>query len=449
MALTQESILTFLLEHGGKVKNSELVNKFKVVINSSDPAVKKENRDLFKRLINSVAVVKQHDDVKYVVVKKKYQGFVKGETISLSNSLVDIKSQCFRSDEIQNADIINNNYNFPTQTASQCSSLKSDRSEQIKADSVHHGGPSDYNLAKVVNVSNVDVRSGQTESVFAIVAIKTPPKPELHCDERGKTHHKAPGNAKVMPPQCIAERSTKLKETSHLKDGFLYRSTRTKRKELEAHSSPQLRRSSKISRSGNEVKDTDVIPLGPVEHEWLVKSAKGCWTRICSLLLQHPQLAEKRNFMSGFTVLHWAAKSGNCEMVCKVMDVTRQCAGGICVNAKSYDGYTPLHIAAIHTHEGVLSLLVCKYGANTNIRDNSGKKPYHYLSQDVSFEIRKMLGDPRFLHPNGHCQLGDDQNLQEFPKGFKPLGKLFQPHAGGHLKKRRRRPSFRFISDDH
>ncbi|XP_055034229.2 ankyrin repeat domain-containing protein SOWAHA [Misgurnus anguillicaudatus] len=431
MALTQENILTFLLERGGKVKNSELVNKFKVVI-----AVKKENRDLFKRLINSVAVVKQLDDVKYVVVKKKYQGFVKGETISLSNSLVDIKSQCCRSDKIQNADIINNNYHFPTQTASQCSS-----------DSVHPVAPSDFNLAKVLNVSNV--RSGQTESVFALVAIKTPPKPELHCDERGKTHHKAPGDAKETSPQCIAERSTKLKETFHLKDGFLYRSTRTKRKELEAHGSPQLRRSSKITRSGNDVKDTYVIPLGPVEHEWLVKSAKGCWTRICSLLLQHPQLAEKQNFMSGFTVLHWAAKSGNCEMVCKVMDVTRQSAGGICVNAKSYDGYTPLHIAAIHSHEGVLSLLVCKYGANTNIRDNSGKKPYHYLSQDVSFEIRKMLGDPRFLHPNGHCQLGDDQNRQEFSKGFKPLGKLFQPHVVGHLKKRRRRPSFRFISDDH
>lgn len=440
MALTQEIILTFLLEHGGKVKNSELVNEFKLVINSSDPAVKKENRDLFKRLINSVAVVKQLDDVKYVVVKKKYQGFVKGETISLSNSLVDFKPQCCRSDQIQNADFINNNYYLPTQTASQCSSLKSDRSETFKSAIVHPRGPSDCNPDKVF--MNND-RSGQIGSVFALVAIKTPPKPDLHCDERGKTHHKAPGgDAKEMPPQVFFK-------TSHLKDGFLYRSTRTKRKVLEAHGSPQLRRSSKITRSGNEVKVTDAIPLEPVEHEWLVKSAKGCWTRICSLLRQHPQLAEKQNFMSGFTILHWAAKSGNCEMVCKVMDVARQSAGGICVNAKSYDGYTPLHIAAIHSHEGVLSLLVCKYGANTNIRDNSGKRPYHYLSQEVSFEIRKMLGDPRFLHPNGHCQLGDDQNLQEFPKGFKPLGKLFQPHAVGHLKKRRRRQSFRFISDNH
>lgn len=437
MALTQDIIITFLLERGGKVKNSELVNKFKVLINSGGPAEKKEKRDLFKRLVNNVAVVKQVDDVKYVVVKKKYQGLVKGETI-MDNSLFDLKSP--RRHEIQNADIFNNNcYAFSTQSvgnASKRSCIKCDRSEKREAESVHPDG-----TVRVLTVSN-NVRSGQTGSVFALVAIKSPPK----CDETKNTHHKTT-NEDSSEVQVMSERTLKLQATDYQKGAF--RSTRTKRKELEAHGSPQLRRCNKITRPGSEAKYTDVIPLEPMEHEWLVKSAKGCWSQIHDLLLRDPQLAEKRNFMSGFTILHWAAKSGNGEMVCKVIDIARQSDGGINVNAKSYDGYTPLHIAAIHNHERVLSLLVCQYGANINVRDNSGKKPYHCLSQDVSLEIRKMLGDPQILRQNALCHMRGGPNLQDFPKGFNTLSKLFQPHAVGHKKKYRRRQSFHFISDDH
>lgn len=407
MSLTQETILTFILERGGKVKNSELVNNFKVLINSGDPAEKKEKRDLFKRLVNNVAVVKQVDDVTHVVVKKKHRG----ETM-LDNSLIDLKSPC------GNWDILNNNCNsFSSGTVgknSKCPSFKSNH---------HPEGTSECLTARVLTVTS-HVRS-QTGSVFALVAIKSPPK----CDERKTT--------KTEEAQGIA-RSVKLQATECQKGVCLYRSTRTKRKELEAQGSPQLRRCSKI-RPGNEETDE--------EHEWLVESAKGCWSRIYGLLLQHPRLAEKRNFMSGFTILHWAAKSGICETVCKVIDIARQSAGGIDVNGKSYDGYTPLHIAAIHSHERVLSLLVCQYGANTNIRDNGGKKPFHYLSRDVSFEMRKMLGDPRILLRNAHCHSGDGQNIQDFPKGLNTLSKLFQPHIVGRKKKCRRPQSFHFISD--
>ncbi len=128
-------------------------------------------------------------------------------------------------------------------------------------------------------------------------------------------------------------------------------------------------------------------------------------------------------------------------MVCKVIDVSRQRGAGIDVNAKSYDGYTALHIAAIHSRECVLSLLVSEYSANTNIRDNSGKKPYRYLNPDVSVNIRKMLGDPHSLQK-------DAQHLSDLPKGFNTLRYLFQPHTAGHKQKYRRRPSFHFIRDE-
>uniref|UniRef100_A0A8C1B8Y1 Sosondowah ankyrin repeat domain family member Ab n=1 Tax=Cyprinus carpio carpio TaxID=630221 RepID=A0A8C1B8Y1_CYPCA len=371
MALTQDLILTFLLERGGKVKNSELVSNFKGLINSSDPAEKKQNRELFKRLVNSVAVVRQVEDVKYVAVKKKYQR----ENTSFTES----------SCETQSVDALNNNH---------C-----------------HCPPANC----------ADARSGETGAVFALVAIKSPAY-ELRREEKGIRSLKTlEGDAE--PLLATVERTVKVKAYQRCVAGEGF---------------AQVKWCHKLTKPA---KDSDGVPLGSMEHEWLVKAATGSWHQICGLLLQDPRLAEKPNFMSGFTILHWAAKSGNCEMVCKVIDVSRQRGAGVDVNAKSYDGYTALHIAAIHSRERVLSLLVCEYGANTNIRDNSGKKPYRYLSPDVSTEIRKMLGDPHSLQK-------DAQNLSDLPKGFNTLSKLFQPHVAGHKKKYRRRPSFHFIRDD-
>ncbi|KAK1784521.1 hypothetical protein P4O66_004754 [Electrophorus voltai] len=172
---------------------------------------------------------------------------------------------------------------------------------------------------------------------------------------------------------------------SEVTDGYdLYRSARTKQRYSMAPASPALKRVNKDTKPGVDAKQSVIFPLGPREHEWLVKCAAGQQDQICQLLLQDIKLAEKRNFISGFTVLHWAAKQGNTEMVRKIFLLSQQGGSGVDVNTKSYDGYTPLHLAAIHSHESVLSVLVRDYGANCNIRDNSGKKPYHYLHKDAS-----------------------------------------------------------------
>ncbi|KAK1784338.1 hypothetical protein P4O66_019097, partial [Electrophorus voltai] len=76
---------------------------------------------------------------------------------------------------------------------------------------------------------------------------------------------------------------------------------------------------------------------------------------------------------------------------------------GLTLTPKSYDGYTPLHMAAIHSHESVLSVLVRDYGANCNIRDNSGKKPYHTYT--------------RTPHP----RLSAQENLRNFRNAANPV----------------------------
>lgn len=73
MVLTQESIVSLLIAEGGKVKKSDLLEKFKGLIDCVDPAEKARNRELFKTWVNNVAVVKEIDGVRYVVIKKTYQ----------------------------------------------------------------------------------------------------------------------------------------------------------------------------------------------------------------------------------------------------------------------------------------------------------------------------------------------------------------------------------------
>ncbi|XP_045191907.2 uncharacterized protein LOC123548589 isoform X3 [Mercenaria mercenaria] len=54
-------------------------------------------------------------------------------------------------------------------------------------------------------------------------------------------------------------------------------------------------------------------------------------------------------------------------------------------------GYTPLHLAAIQGHEGIIELLTKTYYADANIRDYSGKKAKQYLSNSASSRAQHVM----------------------------------------------------------
>nr|XP_056703762.1 LOW QUALITY PROTEIN: ankyrin repeat domain-containing protein SOWAHA [Euleptes europaea] len=167
--------------------------------------------------------------------------------------------------------------------------------------------------------------------------------------------------------------------------------------------SPYLRRGQRSPKAGEEGAGEATVPLDAAEHEWLVKATDGQWSqRLHGLLLSDTHLAGKRDFMSGFTALHWAAKSGSCDMVSKVIEVAEKGEVRVNVNTKSYGGYTPLHIAAIHGQEEIIALLVKDHNAKVNLRDYSGKKPYQYLREGSSFAVRHLLRDPDLHAITGH-----------------------------------------------
>lgn len=74
------------------------------------------------------------------------------------------------------------------------------------------------------------------------------------------------------------------------------------------------------------------------------------------LLEQDPNLAKKKDFTSGYTVLHWAAKHGREDIVAMLSK------SGVDVNAKSHGGYTPLHLASMQGCDKVIKILVEECG---------------------------------------------------------------------------------------
>jgi len=120
---------------------------------------------------------------------------------------------------------------------------------------------------------------------------------------------------------------------------------------------------------------------------WMVRSAQGDYNTMMKMLLEDPRLAKHRDFTSGFTALHWAAKHGNLDMV-KMLAGTYQAH----VNVKSHGGYTPLHLACQFGHQEVFDLLVKAYGGDPMIRDNHGKTPRQYMMAQEGLQGLGLAG---------------------------------------------------------
>ncbi|XP_008933331.1 PREDICTED: ankyrin repeat domain-containing protein SOWAHD-like, partial [Merops nubicus] len=103
------------------------------------------------------------------------------------------------------------------------------------------------------------------------------------------------------------------------------------------------------------------LALEPLEHEWLLTVAQGDADNIVRLLDLDPSLLTRKDFVTGFTALHWLAKHGH------------------------YENF-------IQGHELLIKVLVGAYGADTSCRDHSGLKAWQYLRADTSRELKELAG---------------------------------------------------------
>ncbi|XP_072288359.1 ankyrin repeat domain-containing protein SOWAHD [Eucyclogobius newberryi] len=128
--------------------------------------------------------------------------------------------------------------------------------------------------------------------------------------------------------------------------------------------------------------------LYQMEHGWTLSAAEGNYDTLLEYLSEEPNLLTRRDFISGYTVLHWLAKKGQDETLLKLLTY----ASELDVNVRGSGGLTPLHLASIHGHYMVVKLLVGAFGANVETMDYNGKRAWQYLKGDAPLEMKELLG---------------------------------------------------------
>lgn len=409
MALTQESVLFLLVNEGGQVKKSEIVSHFKGLWDGVDPAEKQRNRELFKTFVNSVATVREVDGVCYVVLKKVYRHLLHGTP---------------GHEEIRGA------------------GEPRSRSGVSEADE-EPSGEGEGSPAELLSPVQLALRRSKVAGVRPKKMLNFEMQQMWWAQERATAQCKPCALAsvevnklKLEPPERSMQASPQSERRSHLTE--------------RGCGSPQLRRASKSTKAPEEPREARAssctVPLEDWEHEWLVRCAAGHWGQVYGLLLRDSHLAEKRDFMSGFTALHWAAKWGNGNMLVKIIDLAKEAGVQLDINAKTHGGYTPLHIAALHNQEYVITMLMGEYNADPNIRDNCGKKPHHYLQTGASGAVREMLVKPKARSSPETVQ-GEGEE-PEPSMGRHSISRHFQPHLTGQKKKLKQRSGLWSLSEE-
>ncbi|KAL5267073.1 hypothetical protein ACHWQZ_G004192 [Mnemiopsis leidyi] len=127
--------------------------------------------------------------------------------------------------------------------------------------------------------------------------------------------------------------------------------------------------------------------LEPNQKEWIYKTAIGDLDAVTRLLLQDRSLVKYKDFVSGYTGLHWACKLGRLDMVHVLI------AADSDINARAFNGMTPLHMAAQCGYGDIIDVLI-KEKADKLTRDNNGKYPVFYLPSRTPDKIKELLSPP-------------------------------------------------------
>ncbi|GAB0195828.1 ankyrin repeat domain-containing protein SOWAHA [Grus americana] len=372
--ITPAAVLGFLQERGGRVRNTELVSTFRPLLEAGgDAAARAERRERFKAAVNAVAVVKERDGTKFVVLRRELRpapppGDDGGAPVPAPDPIPDPVPDL---DPVPIPDPVSDPVSIPVPIP----------------DPVPTGRLSPAPPEEVPSPRAVSELRGLFQGGGGGVPLPA---------GGGGSRREPLSKPCMLPVRCVLP-PTAATTTAVGPPEELGSPLSPPQPEEEAGSrSPGLRRGPKNHRASEEVA---AVPLEEAEHQWLVMVAGGQWTQqLHGLLLSDASLAARRDFISGFTALHWAAKSGNCDMVTNLIRAAEK--GGVHVNvdARSHSGYTALHLAAIHGQEKIITMLVYSYHAKTDLRDYSGKKPHHYLKEGTSSAVRRLLGDPSLSH---------------------------------------------------
>ncbi|XP_077434709.1 ankyrin repeat domain-containing protein SOWAHC [Vanacampus margaritifer] len=163
--------------------------------------------------------------------------------------------------------------------------------------------------------------------------------------------------------------------------------------------------------------------LYPMEHAWMLSAAEGNCETLLEFVSEEPLLLTRRDFISGYSVLHWLAKSGRDETLLKLLHRAERPGGRpVNVDVRGSGGLTPLHVASMHGHYAVVKLLVGAFGADVDVMDYSGRRAWQYLRPDAPLEMKELLGTwddehARRVEPNANKNNNSSSEVIVTPGG--------------------------------
>ncbi|XP_021427093.2 ankyrin repeat domain-containing protein SOWAHC [Oncorhynchus mykiss] len=467
---TQEAVVQFLTERGGRVKKQEFVDYFKAVF-PEDPDQKAIVREKFKGYVDNVAFVKLENGVKCVCLKNKYR--VEKDSACNGNETGTFLEQD------RSTPVLSKSYkNLIEDCAPQlhlsassaggvrsCETTANEEAQQEISPGSGYGtdnaaGVRPPDISGIILEGNILERAASTRSVVQnnslpdimgnalglggngeqkltkedLQTLQPHDIPQIAVIERSPLPTAAGGSMFHLPGRQFPTNAQDSLLSSHpssedgADEGHNYdlllsksgsdsntpKSSHNNFIELMMNSSPQVRRSMVLrnsvylstkyrdcARSDSDSasvfssttdEDRASVTLDPLEHEWMMCASDGQWESLHRLLSCEPNLAMKKDFVTGFTCLHWAAKQGKQELLALIMNFAKKHTVPININARSSAGYTPLHLAAMHNHVEVVKLLVGAYDADVEARDYNGKRACQYLTNSVAVDIRDIIG---------------------------------------------------------
>lgn len=494
--------MRYLIEKGGRVKNRELIDHFKVTV-SLDPTTKTTFKENLKRFVDTVAFVKQENGEKFVCLKRKYREgdmrtFVgddgecngnglpadaicpseRNESSDINRTIRDLDNgnepstlgklseDCVQNrtsnlnmalglTSVENEVRVSSTVNDVAEqkvsdadfeiTRDKVSDAVNDKTEDISRvalkngrSTITHDSSLDFsNLdmktvndrpASVSELTITEVEDGINEKITTLRQVQS----SLNLDTAANEIDAEPTAIRGPMNPVVNRRRTSRGSTRSLlalsEDGMnegvfdlinsgdsnTPKSSRKNFIELMMSSSPQVRRTLVHRNSQSNIavrnresvrsegdtasllssadEDCTAVMLDPLEHEWMMCASDGQWESLQRLLVCDPNLVTKRDFVTGFTCLHWAAKQGKQELLAKLVSFAKEHDIPVNINARTSAGYTPLHLATMHGHAEAVKLLVGAFDADVEMRDYSGKKASQYLNSSVAEHIKDIIG---------------------------------------------------------
>ncbi|XP_070770196.1 ankyrin repeat domain-containing protein SOWAHC [Enoplosus armatus] len=407
---TEQAVQEFLMERGGRVQQMELIDHFLSIWVRNDQSKEEVDREVLKRIVDNVGFVTVENGVKFVCLNTE------GSAESVMRTDTDGHDHAECNGNIQETLDINyvngNRDNGERTGASSPLAAILDNDKQSNGNE-QPAAPSQNNKTNTATATSggggeVKLRERRRRESAPVIAM-----PDLDQAHPAGSHNQqvrgarrvSKGSQRAMLISCLSEDSA-LEGLDPVGDINTPKGSRRNFIELMMSSSPQVRRSliNRGSRLRDSVRsdgdstsllssatdeDCASVTLDPLEHEWMLCTSDGLWESLQPLLTVEPSLLVKRDFVTGFTCLHWAAKQGKAELLSQLLAFAKENAIPVNVNVRSSAGYTPLHLAAMHGHTQVVRVLLSDWEADPDARDYSGRRAIQYLPPPLATDLQE------------------------------------------------------------